>query len=599
MSDIIDNIDVLKPELDDSELTGSDILDNPFDSSDSEILDNPFDDSDSSDLDIEDMREYLESIDSEDTVSILIDKLNKNFDAITKTGIFKPKEITIEDEHDNLCDALLIKPHPPIHRRQRVLEPLELRKDTSWLQNVDYLLGDVVIIEQKRNDDSGCNRVFMYTIAKASDGSEDIEFINETELTGPAGKNAQVYLTYGSKELFENTLFDTLNVTNLNASSIKFNTGGSIAVADITTNKLTIGNITFFNNGDSCELGSNILKVGTVYGFRGAEDTITFGSPIIIDYISSSDRVNGAVCIESSIKVNKIGSLPDGIDDDNNNSIFIDSPLESTGDAIDFVSEIKTNGLRSHTQDGKISVFSPVKVDRIESEKLYGNVYFDSPVVVDKVFSNSELSIETPITSSKRVDINAKMNFTKDVTLDEDVLHFKQFDYDNKFRTHGQIFMAFENIFNLEIPTYKANDYDLKKIGTPYSFVPTNGNFYLAKVTHDTDVWYMLAVKSERVSKDEDVRIVTSKTEVGGTDILDEDVYELVASNDIYKNIYESMREVIKPIKSSKLYTTIGFSKPTEFGTYQGCKIDVIQIGVMNNNFGLDGINIDYYLSLY
>lgn len=583
MSDTTTNIEVevLYPSVDSSE------------SSESEILDS-LDPSE-----IEDFRQYLESIDSEDTVSTLIDKLNKNFEAITNTGIFKPREITVEDEHESLCDALLIKPHPPIHRRKRVLEPLELRTDTSWLQNVDYLLGDVVIIEQRRNDNSGCNRVYMYTIAKSSEG-EDIEFVNETELTGPAGKNAQLYLTYDSKEIFENTQFDTLNVTTLNVASANFVTGGSLAVSDITTNKLTIGNITFYNNGDTCELGTNILNVGTVYGFRGAEDNITFGSPIMVDYISSSSP-EGYISIETGIKVNKICALPDGIDDDEDGHIFIGSTLESLGTSIDFASRIKVNELESYKTDGKIYVFSPLMVDNIGSKTLYGSVNFTDPITVDTIYSNGELSIDTPITSSKWIDVNTEIRFNKDVLLDEDTLRFTHFGYDDKFRTHGRVFLGFENLFNLEIPEYNADSYDLTKLGNPYSFVPTNGEYYIAKVTKDDNEWYMLAIKSERDSKEDDIRIVTSRTEVAGEDIQEEDVYELIASNAVYRYIYTSLKNgsTTASVTSSEKYKTIGFSKTTEFGTYLGCKIDLVNIGTLNNNYGLDDNKLIYYLTLY
>lgn len=583
MSDVINDIEVLYPDA-------------PGLSDSDEILDV------NSDSEIEDMREYLESIDSEDTVTTLIDKLNKNFAAITNTGIFKPKEITIEDEHESLCDALLIKPHPPIHRRIRVLEPLERRTDTAWLQNVDYLLGDVVIVEQKRNDNSGCNRVFMYTISKASDGSEDIEFINETELTGPAGKNAQIYLTYDSKQHFENTQFDTLNVTTLNVTSANFASGGSLAVSDITTNKLTIGNITFLNNGDQCELGANILNVGTVYGFRGAEDTITFGSPIIVDYISSSDKENGAVCIETGIKVNKISSLPDGIDEEEGGSIFIGSPLESAGNAIDFVSQINVDEVGAHTNGQSIKFKSPILTDDLGSRTLYGTIRVNDPISIDKIVSKGELTIDTPITSSKWIDFNTRVKLNDEVTINEDILHFKHFDYDYKFRTHGRVFLGFENLFKLEIPEYNDNTYDLTNVGNPYSFVPTNSKYSIAKVTKDDNEWYMLVTPCEnRDMLGEDVRIVTTKTEVAGTDIFDENCYDMIASNDVYKYIYASLKngKTTSSTPNTQPYTTIGFSKLTEFGTHMGCKIDIVNIGTLTNQFGLGDNKLIYYLTLY
>lgn len=602
------------------EFDNSFIPDNTFNEKETNdnLIDKSIDGVDSSDMESNiDFPKYLLPIDSDDTISTLIYKLNKNFMAITGTGIFFKSEDEPEDDHENLCDALLIKPHPPIHRRKRILEPLESRTNTDWLQNVDYLLGDVVIIEQKRNDNSGSNQVFMYTIAKKDDDSEDIEFINETELTGPAGKNAQIYLSYDSQTQFENTHFDTLNTTHLNVSSISFSTGGKLSVSEIITNKLSIGNITFYNNGDNCELGSNVLKVGTIYGFRGETDTVTFGSPIIVDFISSSDKIK-PITIETSIRVNKIGSIFDESDDIfGDNPIEICSPLISDKDGIEFKSPICVDKIKSNK--GDIEITSPIKVDNI-STCIKDRISISSPISVDKIYSSNELAIETPITSSKKIDVNTPVNFTKDVSIIEDLTHFKQYDYNDKHKTHGRVFLAFDNIQNITIPEFNSNNYDLKKLGTPYSFVPTNSIYNIAKVTCNGETWYMLVVESNRISKEDNIRIVTTKKDIAGTDIEDEQVYELIASNDIYKDIYnclintsnyssnnngivninQDIQTLAAPTATpTKPYKTIGFSSPTSFSTYTNCTINVVKIGTLNNNFGLGDIGLIYYLTLY
>lgn len=570
-------------------------------------------------------KSLLEVIDRQDTISTLIDKLNHNFNTIIGAGIFDPKEDE-EEEHDRLCDALLIKPHPPIHRRKKILEPLDDRKDVTWLNNVDFLLGDVAIVEQKRPEDSTSNRVYMYTIAKSTKEGQEIELIYETELTGPTGKNAEIYLTYESQELFERTVFNNLTVDKLNVGSISFMNSGKLTATEIITKKLSIGNLTFYSSGSKSELATNKLKVDEIYGFTqldvsGETNPVTFRSPIIVEFISALDYET-PIRIQSEINVDKISCNPEnfkGTPYKGNNFILVGSPLKSDDKYLQFDSYIQTDGIKSRT-GVDIEIETPIKVNKIST---YDSSFItvNSPIKVDKISSNSNsyVSIESPINSTSGISFITPVTFKKDITVDENQFHYKQFDFVDKFTNYGQIFLGLEGIDGITIPEFKLDEStSLSKIGTPYSIVPTDGTYYLAKVTSNGEVWYMLAVKSTRTNINNVIRIVSDVTEPSAT-LGDEDIYELIASNDIYKNIFESfgdrsvisnpeMNNPIMPISNNEIetmavkpkYKTIGFTKISTFGTIYGCDIEIKQIpSYTNMGYMSDGTPMSYYITLY
>ena len=149
------------------------------------------------------------------------------------------------------------------------------------------------------------------------------------------------------------------------------------------------------------------------------------------------------------------------------------------------------------------------------------------------------------------------------------------------------------------IPQIEINSsVDLSRLEKPYSFVPTNGEYCIAKVTNNDKVWYMLVTSSGRKDKENNVRIVTTRDIVDAKDIKEETLYELIASNDIYKDIYELLGSG-NLVSHIKPYVTIGFTAPSDFSTYTDCKIEVKQIKILNNNFGLGDNRLLYYLTLY
>lgn len=532
----------------------------------------------------------LKPIDAEDTISVLIKKLNDNFATITETGIFNIEEDIPEDNHDYLCDALLIKPHQPIHRRKKILEPFDNRKDISWLSNVDYLLGDVAIVEQKRVDDKTCNQVYMYTIGKDDNTGETIlEY--ETELTGPTGKDAEVYLTYDSQTIFENTRFNQLNINRLVVSSIDFTSNSSLSATEIITSKLKIGNLTFNGGGERSELGTNILNVDTIYGFRGAIDTITFGSPIIVDKISASSP-DEHVSFETAIKTDRIDSYTDEL------PITLGSSIKSSSDTLNILSSVCLDELKSISD--KIYISSPIGVNEISS-KDSDNVKFNSPIAVDKITASNtnSISIDSHITCSDILTFDTSVDFMNEFNVDCDNVDFKQYHYNDKHHTPGMIFLGFDNMTNIEIPELlipSNEEVDFARFEKPYSYVPFSGVYYIAEITTDTNTWYGLIQKSERKFKEDKVRVFTTRTDVVGQELNNEDVYELISTNNIYKDIFTYLNNNINPTKT---HVTIGFTTQSSFSTYIDCTIKIKQIPYFSNQFGIGENTVIYYLMLY
>lgn len=541
---------------------------------------------------------FMEAIDRQDTISEMIEKLNHNFSAIVGTGIFDPKEEEPE-EHDYLCDALLIKPHQPIHRRKRILEPLDDRKDVSWLVNVDYLLGDIAIVEQKRSNDESCNRVFMYTISRSQNNDENIELTNETEITGPTGKSGEIFLTYDSQDIFENTTFNKLTVDKLNVSSISFLSGGSLSVPEIITNKLQIGNLTFYNSGKNSELATNKLMVEEISGFPGKVDTITFKSSIKAKLISSSEDTNPdkPLYFEDSIYTTKISANTRKGQKD---ILFFGSPIQSNGESIKVLSPIHVNELDCiDPKTDIIKIKSQISVNTISGNSQDGEISIISPIKVNKISSNgNSILVESPINSTNGVKFITPTTFEDQITVDENKFHFKQFDYLDKHQNFGHVFLAFDNIQPITVPTFElTSKSSLTKLGKAYSIVPTNGQYYLAKVTSSIGIWYMLAVRSSRNVISNLIRIVTTKPSVTNSDISDEETFELISSNSIYREIYNALDDSSRLV--DRLYRTIGFSKINDFETVTGCTIEVKQIQSLTNSLGLGKNNMIYYLTLY
>lgn len=567
--------------------------------------------------------QFLQSIDRTDTVSELIDKLNKNFNIITQTGIFNIKD-TQEEEHDYLCDALLIKPHQPIHRRKHILSPNEDRKNVSWLSKVDYMCGDIAIVEQKRPEDESTTRVYMYTIQK-SKGIYEIELTNETELTGPIGKSGEIYLSQDTLDKIDNIVFDKLNVDTINARSINLNGDGTLTTKEIITNRLQIGNLIFENtDGINSKLATNVLQVDTIVGFSGLNPetkTITFGSQVIMDKISGSNE-DEQTTFETGIRTNLISSK--NITD----NIIINSPISSDNDDLIFNKNIKVDSLSSNI-DSKITFNSKISVSEIESNN--GNIKINAPIKIDEISANlkDSIKINSDITSDNILSFDTDVNLKKNVYFDESNLHFQHFDLSNKLIS-GQIFLGLNNIQKIIIPDIKINITDnFSKFGQPYSYVPCTGRYGIARVKKNENEWYMLISKNttytDIITPDDDgnkiIRIFTTKSTSDNT-IKNENIYDLISSNDMYKNIFNNLyntdstiddtlptlpttkksssKKVKSQSNSENTDITIGFSKYNgTFETLTNCEIDVVKIEQLDYP-GMIGLQkIFYYMTLY
>lgn len=156
----------------------------------------------------------FEDIDRADTIGDFIDKVNRNFDKIS--FLLEPQEEDSDDMHDLLCDAVWIKPHQVVHRRKTIAGAGN-RDDlmsTEWLKYVDYVYGDLAIVEQKRLLKKG-NDVYMFTIKK--EGEKPI-LTNKTLLSGPPGEDGVI-----SSETLDSLLQDgigEITVNNINCQNI-------------------------------------------------------------------------------------------------------------------------------------------------------------------------------------------------------------------------------------------------------------------------------------------------------------------------------------------------------------------------------------------
>lgn len=567
--------------------------------------------------------QFLQSIDRTDTVSELIDKLNKNFNIITQTGIFDIKD-TQEEEHDYLCDALLIKPHQPIHRRKHILSPNENRKNVSWLSKVDYMCGDIAIVEQKRPEDESTTRVYMYTIQK-SKGIYEIELTNETELTGPIGKSGEINLSQDTLDKIDNIVFDKLNVDTLNVRSINLNGDGILSTKEIITNKLQIGNLIFENtDGINSTLATDELQVDTIIGFSGLNPetkTVTFGSQVIMDKVSGSNE-NEQTTFETGIRTNLISSK--NISD----NIIINSPISSDNDDLVFNKNIKTDSF-SANEDSKITFNSKISISEIESKN--DNIKINVPIKVDEISSNLKnyIKINSDITGDNPLNFDVDVNLKKNVNFNESNLHFQHFDFSDKLIS-GQIFLGLNNIQKIIIPDITLDGtYNFSKFGQPYSYVPCTGRYGIARVKKNENEWYMLISKNTKytdiITSDDDgnksVRIFTTKS-TSDNIVKNENIYDLISANDMYKSIFNNLYNtdstiddtlpILPPSKKSvskKLKVqsntentdiSIGFSKYNGyFETLTNCEIDIVKIEQLDYP-GMIGLqNIFYYMTLY
>lgn len=556
---------------------------------------------------------YLQSIDKSDTISDLINKLNDNFSIITQTGIFDIKE-NEQDEHDYLCDALLIKPHQPIHRRKHILTPLENRKDISWLGDVDYMCGDIAIVEQKRIEDESTTRVYMYTIQKSS-GPYEIELVNETEITGPVGRSGEIYLSQETLDKLDRISFDKLTVDKLNVRSINLLGDSVLSVNKINTNRLQVGNLIFENTDDNnAILATNTLQVDTIIGFNGENPetkTITFGSQVIIDKISASDKQEQTT-FETGIKTNIISGKT------NTDNISINSPITSSGNDIVFKKGIKVNNIGSNNT--QIIFDSPISVREITSST---NIKINSPVFVDVISAsgNNSISINSDITSfNNLISFDTNVNFKKNINFNENNLHFKQFDFSDKLIA-GQVFLALDNIQTIEIPDITINTgYDFSKYGKSYSFVPCIGKYGIARIKKDENEWYALISKHAQyadVISDEGVKKIFTTSRNDDINMENEDKYDLISTNNIYKTLFDclynsipTIDDTLRPMSldinnivnsvNNENNITIGFNHYNgQFETITECEIDIVKIESLDYSGRIGNKNLVYYMTVY
>ena len=545
---------------------------------------------------------YLEGIDGQDNMADLVRKLNHNFSVILGTGIFDVEE-PIPEEHDKLCDTLLIKPHQPIHRRKKIISPFEQRTDISWLKNVDYYYGDIAIVEQKRNDDDTRSRVYMYTIAKSKKNDDSIELINETEITGPTGKDGEMIVNLNSDQIedFEAHTFSEMKIENLTVNTILFPDNGSLSVPKIQTGELQIGdNLSFMSSSQQSELKTNVLRVDEIYGYDEGTTNIIFGTPVKLNMISSNmDGDDKSIRIEDTIKVTKICGNPL---EDRENVILFGSPLKSDGVGIEIMSPVHVNTIRSVNGGTPIEITSPIGVGEIyNNNNVKTAIKFGSAIAVDSISSNRNqyINIESKLNSTKEIEFIGQVNMSNDTTIDENKLHFKQFDYLDKHKDFGHVFLAFENMQSITIPQLElTSSSTLSKVGKPYSVIPTSGVYYLAEVEKGDSKWYMLITKSTKNNMDGLMRVVSTQETIANNDITFEDVYEIIASNDIYEDIYKSL-DVDMEQSTGKTVRTVGFTKMGTFSTITGCTINIKKIPTLTSDQKFGKNNLTYYLTLY
>lgn len=221
----------------------------------------------------------FEDIDRTDTIGDFIDKVNRNFDKLT--GLLEPDDEDSDDMHDLLCDAVWIKPHQVIHRRRAVAGAgnKEDLMRVDWLKYVDYVYGDLAIVEQKRLLKKG-NDVYMFTIKK--DGEHTI-LTNKTLLSGPPGEDGvispdtlETLLKDGIKELTVNEIYcKTINLFN--------SEGDETIIMDGETGSITCTSIY------TDETYSEDIYVNNIYSFD--DNKINIKSPLTI-YVDEETSYN-------------------------------------------------------------------------------------------------------------------------------------------------------------------------------------------------------------------------------------------------------------------------------------------------------------------
>lgn len=212
-------------------------------------------------------------IDRTDTIGTLIDKINENFCKLS--CLFEPGDIEDDDHEENLlCDAIFVKPHQPVHRRRKIAGAGndEDLKNTDWLDKVDWLYGDIALVEQKRSDKIG-NDVYMFTIS--GDKNDGPELINKTKISGPPGEDGAIspesmetILKSGIKKLLVNSI-DTQEMYLLdyngdqsieisgNKGSIIVNTISTDNISDKSGNGINVSSPLIFTNLDGYKYDIN------------------------------------------------------------------------------------------------------------------------------------------------------------------------------------------------------------------------------------------------------------------------------------------------------------------------------------------------------
>lgn len=242
----------------------------------------------------------LLAIDSEDTISDLIYKLNHNFSLITSTGIFAEPDEDSEDEHDLLCDTLFIKPHQPIHRKKKILPAGANITDTSWLKSVDYLTGDVVIIEQYRKGDIK-DGVYTYMFSIGEDEYGKPIFENGTLLTGNDGEDGKVSVDEDTRVAISNTPFEKLIPKTIETNYLTVNTDTILKKNTYINQNLTVdSSITVKKNINSPNIIVDNINDGKIT--LGSEN-INFNSYVSINNLTVKDTISNLTI--GTLKVNE------------------------------------------------------------------------------------------------------------------------------------------------------------------------------------------------------------------------------------------------------------------------------------------------------
>lgn len=203
-------------------------------------------------------------IDKSDTIFTFYDKVNFNFEQLfaylnkiyggskddqngyggNGSGDFQ--------EHGELCGAILIKPHQPIHKRVGAVNygDIDVLRNVDWLKTTDVFDGDMAIIEMKRQSETDGNDTFIFRInvndageitldipeeIKKTDGESTIILELKRKCTCISGTPGEKISANEVAGAIQSALNEKINTSYMNDVNIR---GGNISDVNLTNVKL-------------------------------------------------------------------------------------------------------------------------------------------------------------------------------------------------------------------------------------------------------------------------------------------------------------------------------------------------------------------------